>query len=226
MTNEQAQNEVLWVESLAARDLRIRGIVAHASLEEGDGARGYLNWLAQRPLVKGVRRLLQGEADSRYCLQPSFLENIQLLGSLGLSFDICILHHQLPAVIEMVEQCQGVQFILDHGGKPDLKEADQAAWKRHLEHLAAYPNVSCKLSGLITEADHASWREEDIIPAMRHILACFGPDRVLFGSDWPVLLLAGDWKRWHAMVGAFVSDLPLAEQLAIMGGNATRIYRL
>jgi L-fuconolactonase len=213
-----------WISELATRETRIKGIVAHASLERGAAARSELAALALFPLVKGVRRNLQAETDAAFCLRPDFIYGVRLLAEFDFTFDLCVVHSQLPAVTELVCRCPEIHFILDHCGKPAIRDRQLDPWRQHLRELAALPNVVCKVSGLLTEADWANWQPAELQSYVRHAIDCFGFDRVLFGGDWPVLTLAGDYSRWLAaldfcLAGAGESDLQKLFQT-----NAEKIY--
>ncbi len=226
-TDEQtAQKEVAWVTQLSAEDPRIQGIVAHANMEKGEEIRPHLEWLTQQPLVKGVRRLLQSEPDDNYCLQKDFLEGIKLLNEYGFSFDICIKYHQLPAAIKMVEKCPDVQFIMDHIAKPDIKNSHQEPWKENIKALAQLPNVVCKISGVVTEADHENWQPDDIRPYIEHVIDCFGPERIMYGGDWPVVRLASTYQRWFDVMQEITKDFSHLDKSRFFQENADIIYRL
>lgn len=217
--------EAEWV--AAQEEPRLRGIVAWAPVEYGARTRAYLDALVRiDPRIKGVRRLLQGEADPYYCLQPDFVQGVQLLAEYGLSFDICIYHHQLAGVIELVRQCPEVSFMLDHAGKPDIAAGLREPWQVQITELAALPNVMCKISGLVTEADPQHWRSEDLGPYVTHVLTAFGEDRVTFGSDWPVVLLAADYHRWIETLDQLTRHLAPTAQKKLWVENARRFYRL
>ena len=218
--------EVAWVADFARTDPRIRGIVAHAPLENGDAVAADLRRLAAQPLVKGVRRLLQDEADDAFCLRPAFVRGVQLLPSFGFSCDLCIYHRQLGAVVELVRRCPEVTFILDHGGKPGIKAGLTEPWRAQLRDLAALPNVVCKLSGLATEANHATWTPADLRPYVDHLLACFGPERTMFGSDWPVSTLAIPYPSWVEVVDAVLAGIPESQRRQIYVTTAERVYRI
>lgn len=220
------REEVAWVELLAAREPRLTGIVAHAEMNAGAATRAALAELQRHPLVRGVRHNFQDETDPRYCLTPEFIAGVQQLGTVGLSFDLCCRHHQLPAVIELVCRCPETRFILDHFGKPGIKAGLLEPWRHHIGELAALPNVNCKLSGLITEADHATWTIDQLRPYVDHVLAAFDTSRVLFGGDWPVARLAGTYPRWLDTARQLVSHVSPAGRDAIFAGNARRAYRL
>lgn len=219
--------EAAYIVELASNAPRLQGIVATAPVQYGEQLRVYLDALrALGPLIKGVRRNLQGETNPGYCLQTAFVQGVQLLAEYGYSFDICIRDKQLPAVTELVRRCPDVLFILDHCGKPNIREQLLDPWCRDIERLAALPNVSCKLSGLLTEADLQQWQIADLVPYVRHALAVFGEQRILFGGDWPVMLQAGSYNQWVEIVTQLIAHLPSAAQRAIWAENAQRCYRL
>jgi len=224
----QALAEVDWVASLAAADPRLRGIVAFAPLEQGDAVAPHLAALAQRPLVKGVRRLLQSEPDPEFCLRPDFVRGVRALARHEFSFDLCLKHPQLASAIRLVRQCPEVRFVLDHLGKPDAKAGLLEPWRSELRELAALPNVVCKISGLVTEADHARWTPADLQPYLAHAFECFGFDRVLFGGDWPVSTLAADYPRWVQTLDAALDQLGATadERVRLYVRNAQKTYRL
>lgn len=219
--------EAEYIVKLAAYEPGLQGIVATAPVQYGKQIRVYLDTLRSLgPLIKGVRRNLQGEGDLGYCLQAPFIQGVQLLAEYGYSFDVCIRHEQLPAVTELVRRCPGVTFILDHCGKPNIREHMLDPWRMNLERLAALPNICCKLSGLPTEANLQRWQFTDLFPYAMHALTVFGEQRILFGGDWPVLLQAGSYKTWYEMVRHFTANLSETAQHAIWHENAKHYYRL
>jgi L-fuconolactonase len=219
--------EAQWAVSLARTDPRLQGVVAAAPLDDGLQVRPHLEALsALGPLVKGVRRNLQDERDPDVCLRPAFVQGVRLLAAYGFSFDICIRHDQLPAVTALVHECPAVSFVLDHLGKPPIQARQLDPWRDRLAALAASPNVVCKMSGLVTEADWHQWQPEDLAPFVAHALAAFGPSRVLFGSDWPVVTLASSCRRWVETLGALTAQLSPDDRRQLWGENARRWYRL
>jgi L-fuconolactonase len=222
----QHLDEAAWVTELAGQDARIQGIVAWSPLELGDGARPSLEVLAQNPLVKGIRRIIQFEADPNFSLQPDFVRGVQLLPEYGLSFDLCIHHGQMANTIRLVEQCPDVQFILDHIGKPDIGQGVLEPWATELRDLAGFPNVWCKMSGLVTEADHQAWTPADLQPYIDTVLDCFGFDRVMYGGDWPVAYQATEYPRWVATLERAVAGCTLDELRKLFRDNAIAFYRL
>ncbi|HET6147241.1 MAG TPA: amidohydrolase family protein [Polyangia bacterium] len=225
----QGLAEVRWVEELAVRNARqlvIGAIVAFAAVDQGVETETALDALRARPLVRGIRQLIQGEADPRFCLRNAFVAGVQSVGARGLSFDLCVKPPQLASVIELVRLCPQTSFILDHGGKPDIRRGVLDPWRAHIAELARLPNVVCKLSGLVTEADPASWTPAQLRPFVDQLLATFGPGRLMFGSDWPVVKQAASYQRWLDAALGFIEPLSPADRDAILSGNARRVYRL
>ena len=222
----QFMDEAAWVTELASTEPRIQGIVPWAPLELGDGARPHLEALAQNPLIKGIRRIIQFEADPDFCLRPDFVRGVQALADYGLSFDICIHHGQMANTIQLVGQCPNVQFILDHIGKPDIKQQQLDPWRSELRQLASFPNVWCKMSGLVTEADHQRWQPVDLQPYIDHVLEVFGFDRVMYGGDWPVAYQATSYPRWVATLADAVAGVSADELRKLFRDNAIAFYRL
>jgi L-fuconolactonase len=219
--------EARWAEARAQEEPRLRGIVATAPLEYGDQTRAYLEELtAIGPRIKGVRRLLQGEPDPQFCLRPKFVRGVRLLPEFGLSFDICIKHQQLAPVVELVRQCPEVSFVLDHIAKPEIAAGLLDPWREQLRALAGLPNVVCKVSGMVTEADPTNWAAEDLAPYVAHVLEVFGEDRVMFGGDWPVALMASSYARWVETLDALTAQLAPAARRKLWAENARRVYRL
>jgi L-fuconolactonase len=222
----QFMDEANWVTSLAQTDPRIRGIVPWAPLEKGDAARSDLAQLAANPLIKGIRRIIQFEPDQEFCLRPDFVKGVQALPDFGLHFEICISHSQMANTIKLVQQCPHVQFILDHIGKPDIKNHLYKPWKQELKILAGFPNVWCKMSGLVTEADHQQWTRADLKPYIDHVLECFGFGRVMYGGDWPVAYQATEYPRWVETLEWAVSGCSETELKQLFHDTAIGFYRL
>ena len=146
------------------------------------------------------------------------------VGEHGWTFDLCARHPQLPACIELVRACPGTSFVLDHAGKPDIRRGVLDPWRAHIAELARLPNVVCKLSGLVTEADPATWTPAALRPYVDHLLSCFGAERLLFGSDWPVVDLAASYQRWLETALELLAPLPAGARAAVLSGNARRVY--
>lgn len=220
-----SRREVEWVRALAEEDPRIAGIVAHASLEKGDQVQKHLDWLADRPLVTGVRRLLQDEPVAFFG-QSDFIDGVRALADYDFSFDLTVRAPQLPQAVELVDACPNVRFVLDHLGKPRIREGAFDPWAQHLAALAERPNVVCKISGVLTEAHPEAWTIASVRPYIDEALAQFGADRVLFGGDWPVLRLAADYPTWVDVLGTVLEGASATEKAALFRANAERVYGL
>jgi len=222
----QAMEEAKWVMALAHDEPRIKVIVPWAPLEKPDVSRAFLEELRASPLVKGVRRQIQPEPDPEFCLRPDFVRGVQMLTRYEMSFDICISHVQMANTIKMVRQCPEVTFILDHIGKPDIKNHVRRPWSRELKILSELPNVYCKISGLITEADHEKWTKEDLKPYIDNVITCFGFDRVIYGGDWPVVTLAGEYSRWLDALEWALEGCSADELQKLFHDNALSVYKM
>lgn len=218
-------DELKWVEGLAAKEPRIRGMVIKMMVNAGAQTTADIAEARKHSLVRGVRHHFEHDSLD-YCSRPEFIAGVRQLAAANLNFDICCKHPQLPAVIELVRSCPQVQFILDHGGKPGIRAGLMDPWREHIRALAVMPNIVCKFSGLVTEADQRSWTPAQLRPYSEHLLECFGPQRLLFGGDWPVAKLATDYARWLDTARDLVSHLSPEEQKAIFHDNAERAYRI
>ncbi len=219
--------ETHWAEARAREDPRLQGIVPWAPLEYGERARAFIEaLLAISPRIKGIRRIIQFEPDLDFCLRPDFVRGVQLLPTYGLSFDICIDYRHLANTITLVRQCPNTAFILYHSAKPNIKDHHLDPWREQMAELAAFPNVMCKLSGLVTEADHQHWTSDDLAPYVSHVLSVFGEDRVAFGGDWPVVLQASSYIRWVETLDALTQHLSPEAKRKLWAENARRFYRL
>ena len=222
----QYREEAEWVTSLTKADSRLKGIVPWAPLEKGAAVGPELEALASNSLIKGIRRIIQFEPDMNFCLQPDFVKGVQLLPTYDLHFEICIAHIHLENTIKLVRQCPDVRFILDHIGKPDIKDHILDPWREHIRQLSECPNVHCKISGLVTEADHERWTKEDLKPYIDHIVECFGFDRVMYGGDWPVASQASEYPGWVEALEWAVGGCSAEELRKLFRDNAVSFYRL
>lgn len=218
--------EAAWVQSLANGDPRLQGIIAHAPLEKGAAVAADLDVLAEHRCLSGIRRLIETEMDPRFCLEPAFIEGLRLLPRYGLPFDICVKHWYLAFGLELARRCPEVTFVLDHIGKPGIRHAMWEPWKTQIRELAALPNVWCKVSGVITEADHASWQKEQVKPYVHHIIDSFGFAGVLYGSDWTVSELTHAYPDWVAILDEVLAGTSDSEQRRFWCDNARHVYRL
>ena len=220
----QTHREVELFEREAASDGRVAGIVAYASLTTPRELDRSLDALTAVPRVKGIRHNIQGEGPG-FCTQAAFVDGVQKVGARGLTFDLCATHDQLRDVLELVRECPNTRFVLDHCGKPAIRDRLLDPWRADLARLADCANVWCKVSGLVTEAARG-WQEADLLPYASHAIEHFGTERVIYGSDWPVLTLAGgytDWSRFAERLTAGWSD---AERRRFYCDNARRAYAI
>jgi len=222
---DDRQEEIDFVCEVAATEPRLKGMIAQAPLEQGAAIRPELENLANNPLIKGVRRLLQDE-EIDFCLGASFIEGVRQLPDFGIPFDICIYHRHLANVVKMVQQCPDVQFILDHIGKPGIKDGLLEPWKSDLKDLAALPNVMCKISGMTTEADMENWTRDDLRPYFDHVIECFGFDRVVYGGDWFVASLATTYPRFVETLDWAVAGCSDEELKKLYRNNAQKFYQI
>ena len=222
----QHLEEAEWVEDLARSSDHIAGMVASLRLERGKAIASELERLRQNKHLRGIRRLIQAETDPDFCIKPQFIEGLKLLKPHDLTFDICILHHQMPSVIRMVQQCPELRFVLDHIGKPGIKAGLLDPWRQHMKELARLPNVQCKISGVVTEADHGNWTRAQVKPYIAHAIESFGFDRVMYGGDWHVLSLASSYPQWVEIVDEVVAGATAEEKRKLFRDNAIRFYRL
>jgi L-fuconolactonase len=214
--------EVAWLIMQAELLPGLRGIVAFAPVEQGAQVRNHLSVLRDIPWVVGVRRLIQGE-EPGFALTDRFLQGVAMLAEFELAFDVCVRSSQLGEVIELVRRTPNVQFVLDHLGKPGVG-ADMSRWRREITELAAMPNISCKLSGLMTEIVTGPQAIEAVEPFLGHALTVFGPTRCLFGSDWPVMTTATTYHDWLEVVTKLVPGED--DRQAVFAGTAEQVYRL
>ncbi len=222
----QHMDEAEWVQELARSDSRLKGCVASLPLEQGVVLEPDLERLSRLPVVKGIRRLIQNQSDPEFVLRPDFINAVKLLPKFGLSFDVCIYHHQFGNVIEFIRRCPEVSFILDHIGKPGIKDGLMEPWKRHIRELSQIPNVMCKLSGVTTEADHENWNREQLRPYIDHVIESFGFNRIMYGGDWPVAELAGKYTDWIGVLDWATSGCTPEEKRKLFRDNGIRAYRL
>jgi len=223
----QYQHEADWVATLARHDPRLGAIVAWAPLERGAGAKDALQGLAASGLVKGIRRIIQFESDDEFCLQDDFVTGVQLVADFNFHFEVCIKgNQQFANTLKLVRQCPDTRFLLNHIGKPFIKERELEPWASHIRDLAELPNTWCKVSGLVNEADWDAWTLAELTPYVDHVLNCFGPSRVMFGGDWPVCTLASTYRRWYDTLCQAVGRLDDADQRRLFHDNAVEFYRL
>jgi L-fuconolactonase len=218
--------EARFVQEMAGRDPRLRAMVAHAPLEKGAAVEADLAALMENRALRGIRRLIETEKDPSFCLEPGFIEAVKLLPRHGLSFDICVKHWAMVFALELARRCPDVSFVLDHIGKPGIRQGLWEPWASQIRELAQRPNVTVKLSGVITEADHAHWKTSDVMPYVAHVIDCFGFERCMYGSDWTVSSLTHAYPAWVEMLDEAIVGASLDEKRQLFRETAERTYRL
>lgn len=221
----QSVEESRWLLELADNDPRILGVVGWVDLRS-DELEEQLAQFAPHPRFVGVRHVVQDEPDNDFMLREDFQRGIASLPAFNMVYDILIYERQLPAAFELVKCFPDQPFVLDHIAKPLITDGIIEPWEERLRMLAELPNLTCKISGMITEAKWDTWTDADLRPYMDVALESFGPERLMIGSDWPVCRLAGEYDRVMGLVLEFISGLSESEQAAILGGNCARAYGL
>jgi len=220
----QSLEETEWLLALAEENEWIAGVVGWVPLVSEE-VEGTLEKLSANAKLKGVRHVLQGEADE-FMDRKEFHTGIALLRRYSLTYDVLVLERQLPAAIRLVDKHPEQPFVLDHLAKPLIAAQTLEPWKTNIQELARRSHVCCKLSGMVTEAGFDTWTTEDLRPYIETVLECFGPARLMFGSDWPVCTVASSYSRWAGVVLSSLAELSADEQGLILGRNAIKFYRL
>lgn len=212
--------------SLAGQDESIKGVVGFLDLTDDRHAAHYERF-ARHPKFVGFRIMIQDMPDAGVILASSYVEALRTYAEQSAAVDLLVKSDQLEPLLELVKQVPGMHGVIDHIAKPRIAEGLMDPWASQIEQLALYPNLYCKLSGMVTEADHEHWKAEQLVPYVRHVLACFGPDRVMFGSDWPVCLLAAGYDEVVEVLERALPDTwGDAEREKLFGLNAKTFYRL
>lgn len=221
----QSEAETMFLLDLAAENPFIAGVVGWVDLQEKDvGER--VAYFSQFGRLKGFRHIVQGEEDPGFLSRPEFLRGIRALGNHHYTYDLLIRPHQLEAAIAFVRQFPDQPFVIDHLAKPFIKSGEKEPWASQIKALAQHENVYCKLSGLVTEADWNHWQPQDFSFYIQHAVEVFGPQRLMFGSDWPVCLLAAPYDGVVSLLADEIASLSIDEKAAIWGGTAGRFYGL
>jgi L-fuconolactonase len=221
----ESSAELDFVDGLAEREPRVLGSVAYVDLCDERSRGEALGRLVQRERVVGIRHNIQGQPRG-FCLAPSFVRGVHDVAEVGFTFDLCITADQLGDAIELVRRCPDARFVLDHCAKPAIRDDTFSSWAAGVERLASSDRVSCKLSGLLTEARPDQRSVAALRPYVEHVHACFGAGRLLYGSDWPICTLAGGEPLWRDIVAQFAAGWSSDERRAFYGDNAIRLYGL
>lgn len=221
----QTVEETQWLLSLADTNSNIAGVVGWLPLCS-QTLEGHLDSLPQPSKLKGLRHVLQDELTDDLVTSEPFNRGIAVLTRRNLVYDILIYQHQLPPILDLVDRHPDQVFVLDHIGKPRIADRLLEPWRRYIRELARRPNVSCKLSGMVTEAEWKNWSPATLQPYYEAVLEAFGPGRLMYGSDWPVCLLAAEYSEWYCTTLGWTSALSAHERSEIFGGTAQRVYNL
>jgi L-fuconolactonase len=221
----QTIEESQWLLGLAQEHAFIKGVVGWIDLQS-EKVETQLTALTQSGKLVGVRHVVQDEPDDLFMMRPQFLRGISKLQSFELAYDLLIFPRQLPSALELVQRFPNQRFVLDHIAKPGIKAGQFAPWQNQIEQLAGFQNVWCKVSGMVTEADHEHWKPIDFQPYLDVIFEAFRPERLMFGSDWPVCLLAASYRQVFDLVQNYTQDFSAASRHALFTENATEVYRL
>jgi L-fuconolactonase len=222
---QQTLDETRWLLALADQHPFLQGVVGWAPLTDANVA-ATLEQLAAHPKLRAIRHVLHDEADDYYMLRDDFNRGAAELKRFGLAYDILIFDRHLPQTIKFVDRHPNQVFIMDHLAKPRVRDGLVSPWRENMRKLAQRPNVYCKVSGLATEADHTGWSEQQLLSYMNIVLEIFGPKRILFGSDWPVCLLAIGYSKWAEIVAKFAGQLTEEEKERIWSATAREAYQL
>jgi L-fuconolactonase len=221
----QSVEESRWLLSLAEDNSHILGVVGWVDLCS-DQVDAQLAEFTNHPQFVGVRHVVQDEPDDAFMLRPEFINGISKLNNHALTYDILIFPKQLEAALKLVEQFPEQAFVIDHIAKPSIKDGSLQPWQNLMKEFSKFPNVSCKISGMITEADWRNWKQEDLKPYLATVMETFSPNRLMYGSDWPVCLLAGDYPKVFDLAKVYISELPSPDQDMVFGGTAAQVYQI
>ena len=221
----QVARETEFLLALAEQYDLIRGVVGWVDMR-ADDVEAQLERFADHPRMVGIRHIVHDEADDRFMLGGNFLRGLAALKGCDLRYDLLLYPRHIPVAIDVVKQFPEQPFALDHIAKPFIKDGIVGAWADDIRRLASFENVHCKVSGMVTEAAWKTWTQDDFAPYLDIVFDCFGVERLMFGSDWPVCTLAGSYRQVVGIVETYIAALSADEQAAVMGGNATAFYGL
>lgn len=222
---DQSEEETLFLLQLAERNPSIAGVVGWIDLCSPQAA-GRMRFFSKFDTLRGFRHFAQDEPDDRFLIRDEFVRGIAGLRQFGFTYDLLIYPRQLPAALELVARFPEQPFVIDHLAKPGIKSRDRSGWAALMQKMAAHRNVYCKVSGMVTEADWQHWKKEDFRPYLDVVFGAFGPGRLMFGSDWPVCLLAASYQQVAEIVAEYVGDCAADEKEKVFGGNAAEFYHL
>jgi len=222
---DQSETETMLLVDFAEKNERIAGVVGWVDLRSSNLA-DRLEYFSHFSKLRGFRHIAQAEPDDRFLMREDFVRGVAQLRTFGFTYDILVYPKQLPAAIELVTRFPEQRFVIDHCAKPEIKAGKTEPWATYMRKIAQHQNVFCKVSGLLTEGDWKHWKPDDFRPYLDVLFDAFGPDRLMFGSDWPVCLLAGTYRQVKQLVETYVKDFSQADRKKIFGGNAALFYGL
>lgn len=221
----QSREETQFLIDLSTMYAMIKGVVGWVDLQSVE-IEQHLQHFNQYPIIKGFRHVIEGEEDPDFLIRPAFLRGIKALTKYNYTYDLLIRPRHYSSTLACVAENPDQRFVLDHMAKPSIKAKAFDEWAAFIEKLAAQPNVFCKVSGLVTEADWTEWKVEDFMPYIKHVIACFGKERIMFGTDWPVCLVAATYEDVMKIAEEALVGFDDEEQRAFWGGNAAQFYAL
>lgn len=221
---DQSEDETAFLLELADANSFIRGIVGWTDLRS-PALQERLAYFKSFPKVKGFRHVVQSEKMG-FLNDVSFRNGVKMLAEFGFTYDLLIYHHQLEEALDFVRALPDVKIVIDHIAKPNIKDREKTHWELQMAAMGTFSNVFCKLSGMVTEASWQGWKKKDFFPYLDEVMEAFGPQRLMYGSDWPVCLVAGNYDAQLDIVESYISALSISEQKAIMGENAVKFYSL
>ncbi len=221
---DQTEDETLSLLALANQHPFIKGVVGWIDLANPN-LESRLEYFTTLKKLKGFRHIVQGEKPG-FLLQPAFIKGLKKLQRFNFTYDLLVYHHQLEDALAFLDQVSETRIVVDHLAKPAIKSREKALWQKHMTALSAYENVYCKVSGMVTEADMKNWKYEDLLPYLDIIFSVFGTNRLMYGSDWPVCLLAATYDQQFSVLQTYLKSFSESEKQLVLGENAKRFYNL
>ncbi len=222
---DETEEETNYLINLASENNFIKGVVGWIDLKS-TSAEEHMQFWKSHTVCKGFRCIMQGAPSELYLSNKNFREGVKKLSSYGYTYDLLVYHDQIPELISFTDQLPDNKMILDHLGKPDIKNKEIKKWKEQIRILAQHPGIYCKFSGLITEADHKKWKTDHLLPYLEIAAEYFGTDRICFGTDWPVCLLAGSYTNVIEVIETFANQLNTADKNKLFAENTMKFYNL
>lgn len=222
---DEIESETEFLLSLSEKYDYIKGVVGWIDLRDPQAEKRMHSFSKRKKLV-GFRAIMQGTHDREYFLHQQFINNVNKLSQFDWTYDLLVYHDQMPSLIDFVGQLNETRLILDHIGKPDIRGGERKKWEKSLRTIAGHPGIYCKLSGMITEADYKNWTYDQLKPYMDLVFEAFGPDRICYGSDWPVCLVAGTYAQTMGVVERYLENFDPEIKNKIFGLNAVNFYKL